>query len=110
MTAPERRGETREAGGAIVSEHTGGRRTAGVFDVRTIVALVLGIFGAILLVVGLVDTPQSELDKAGGLHANLIAGIALLVVALAFGAWSLLRPTVVANQPSTDVVAGQPEA
>ncbi len=71
------------------------KQTAGVFDIRNIIAFVIGIFGVILLVMGLFFSPADELAKSGGIHANLIAGIVMIVVAAVFIAWSLLRPVVV---------------
>ena len=41
---------------------------------------------------GLFADPESE--KTGGSNANLVAGIALLVVGLGFIAWACLRPIV----------------
>lgn len=77
-----------------------GRRTAGAFDIRTIIGSLLGIYGVVILVVGLVDTSQAELDRAGGANVNLYTGIGLVIVAVAFLLWARLRPTVVAEPPS----------
>ena len=70
-------------------------KTAGAFDVRFIVAALLGAYGVILVVLGLVDTSQSELDRAGGFNVNLWSGVGMLVVAACFAAWARLRPLVV---------------
>lgn len=70
------------------------KQTAGAFDIRNIIGIVIGVFGVILVVVGLFFSPSDELDKSGGIRANLISGIVMIVVALFFFAWSRLRPIV----------------
>jgi drug/metabolite transporter (DMT)-like permease len=75
------------------------QQTAGAFDIRNIIGIVLGIFGVILVVMGLFFSPQSELDKSGGLRANLIAGIVMVLAAVVFIGWSRLRPIVVSAAP-----------
>lgn len=59
---------------------------AKLFDLRVLIALVLGVYGAILLLVGLHDG-ASSLAKADGVPINLWMGIGLLVTALLFGLW-----------------------
>ena len=84
---------------------TTGKKTAGAFDVRVIIGALLGIYGLILLVMGLFADPET--DKTGGPNANLWAGLALLVVAGAFLLWWRLRPIVVAP-PEHDDDRGAP--
>ena len=84
---------------------TTGKKTAGAFDVRVIIGALLGIYGLILLVMGLFADPET--DKTGGPNANLWAGLALLVVAGAFLLWWRLRPIVVAP-PEQDDDRGAP--
>ena len=79
---------------------TTGKKTAGAFDVRVIIGALLGIYGLILLVMGLFADPET--DKTGGPNANLWAGLALLVVAGAFLLWWRLRPIVVAPSEHDD--------
>jgi hypothetical protein len=87
---------TRNRGGTDTGMDPGGRRhTAGAFDVRTIIGGLLGFFGVVLLIMGLVHDSGAEIDKAGGVNANLWTGIALLVVAVGFLLWARLRPVVV---------------
>ena len=68
---------------------------AGAFDIRTFIALLIGVYGLVLVVAGLVGTSETELDRADGLNINLIAGIGMVVVAVAFLAWARMRPVVV---------------
>ncbi|MGI5128919.1 hypothetical protein ACQEVB_19095 [Pseudonocardia sp. CA-107938] len=63
-----------------------------LFDLRTVIALLFGVFGLLLVIIAITDTPQAELDKSGGLHMNLWSGIVMLVVAAAFFLWMRLRP------------------
>lgn len=69
------------------------QHTAGVFDIRNIIGALLGIYGVILLLMGIFG--DQETDKTGGVNANLWAGIVLLVVGVAFLVWARTRPVVV---------------
>jgi hypothetical protein len=79
---------------------TQGERThrAGVFDIRTIIGLLLGIYGVILLVTSFF-TSQKELDKANGANVNLWTGLGLVVASIVFIGWARLRPIVVPENP-----------
>ncbi|WP_275559678.1 hypothetical protein [Streptomyces sp. 5-6(2022)] len=61
------------------------------FDVRRLIAALLGLYGAVLTVLGITDGP-AEVAKADGIRINLWIGIGLLVVAAAFGLWAKLSP------------------
>ncbi|WP_167880457.1 hypothetical protein [Nocardioides guangzhouensis] len=74
-----------------VGVDSGGRaHKAGALDIRNVIGALLGIYGAILTLMGLVG--DQELDKTGDVNANLWAGLALLVTAAIFLAWARLRP------------------
>ncbi|MFI9271265.1 hypothetical protein ACIGXM_11210 [Kitasatospora sp. NPDC052896] len=68
------------------------RRTAGLFDLRWILALLFALYGTVLTVLGAAFTSPAELARADGGNINLWAGIAQLLVAAAFAGWALLRP------------------
>jgi hypothetical protein len=68
---------------------------AGAFDVRNVIGGLIGLYGLVLLVVGIVDHSPSALKKTGGVNADLWAGIVMVVVAAGFLAWSRWRPIVV---------------
>jgi hypothetical protein len=72
-----------------------GKKAAGAFDVRNVIAALIGFYGVVLILVGLVDRSEEALAKAGGVNANLWAGIAMVVVAAGFALWSRLRPIIV---------------
>ena len=80
------------------------RHTAGAFDIRNVIGALLGIYGVVLLVLGLVSDDTGA--QTGDLRANLWAGIALVVVAVAFLAWSRVRPTVVDEEAVADQRSG----
>jgi UDP-N-acetylmuramyl pentapeptide phosphotransferase/UDP-N-acetylglucosamine-1-phosphate transferase len=68
---------------------------AGAFDVRNVIAELIGLYGVVLVLVGLLDDSAEAMAKTGGVNANLWAGVTMLVVAAGFALWSWLRPTVV---------------
>ena len=70
----------------------GKKTVAGAFDVRNVIAALIGFYGVVLVVVGLVDHDADALEKSGGVNANLWAGIVMVVVAAGFALWSRLRP------------------
>lgn len=70
-------------------------RRAGAFDIRTFIALLIGLYGVVLVIAGLIGPSKAQLAKADGLNINLYAGIGMVVVAAAFLLWARLRPVVV---------------
>ena len=69
------------------------RHNAGLLDIRNIIGALLGLYGVILLVMGIVSDDRGS--KAETINSNLWAGLVLLVVAAAFFAWARLRPVKV---------------
>jgi len=82
------------------------KKTAGAFDVRSIIGLLLTAYGVILTAMGLFADPDE--DRTGGINANLWAGLALLVVGLGFLAWARLRPIVVPDSIDRDEIEAPP--
>ena len=76
------------------------KQVAGAFDVRNVIAALIGFYGVVLVLVSIFGDDQS--DKTGGVNANLWAGIAMIVFALAFALWARLRPVVVAERKPED--------
>jgi drug/metabolite transporter (DMT)-like permease len=62
-----------------------------LLDIRRIIAGLLGLYGVILLVAGIVGS-SAEKNKAAGVNINLWAGIVLLLMATFFLVWALTRP------------------
>jgi len=77
----------------------GGHR-AGAFDIRNIIAGLIGIYGVVLVGMGIFSDPETA--KTGGVNANLYAGIVMVVVAAAFATWARLRPVVVPAAHESD--------
>ncbi|MEO5710400.1 MAG: hypothetical protein ABIQ59_11320 [Nocardioidaceae bacterium] len=71
---------------------------AGAFDIRNFIALLIGIYGIVLLIAGLIGPSDAQLEKSDGLNINLYAGIGMVVVAALFLLWARLRPVVVADE------------
>jgi drug/metabolite transporter (DMT)-like permease len=76
-------------------------KKAGAFDIRLIIALLIGVYGVILTVMGIGFTSDAELEKAAGVNINLWAGIGMLVVAALFFTWAQVRPLLVPAEPET---------
>lgn len=75
---------------------------ATLFDLRTVIAILFGVYGVLLLIIAWVDTTQAELDKAGGIHLNLWTGIAMLLATAVFLVWVRLSPPLTGH--AEDVV------
>lgn len=103
---PEQQVPEQKVAGSKVAEQQGTeKKKAGAFDVRNVIAGLIGFYGVVLVVVGLVDRSEEALAKAGGVNANLWTGLAMVVVAAAFAVWTWLRPIVV-EEPQDDQPAG----
>ena len=73
------------------------QHTAGAFDIRNIIGGLIGLYGLILTIMGIFG--DKELDKTGGVNANLWAGLVMLAIGIAFLVWARLRPVVVPEHP-----------
>lgn len=79
--------------------------TVGAFDIRNFIGTLIGLFGLILVVLGLVAFDADEAAKTDGLNANLWAGLGMVVVSIAFLAWARLEPiriVVQENEPGAE--------
>lgn len=88
-----------------MADETKAPKKAGVFDIRLIIALLIGGYGLVLTIMGARFTSDAELRKAAGVNINLWAGIGMLVFAALFVLWAKLRPIVV--PPSADGGTGE---
>ncbi len=66
-------------------------RATNLLDIRRIIGGLLGLYGVILLVAGIVGS-DADKNKAAGVNINLWVGIALIVASALFWLWALSRP------------------
>jgi hypothetical protein len=78
------------------------RRAAAAFDVRNVIAGLIGLYGVVLVCMGLFANSDEEMAKTGGVNANLWAGLAMVVFGAAFALWTRLRPVEVDEGDGTD--------
>jgi len=76
------------------------RHTAGILDIRNIIGALLGVYGVIVLFMGIFGDTQGE--KTGDVNANLWAGLVMVVVSVMFIAWARLRPVRVPETPAEE--------
>jgi hypothetical protein len=68
---------------------------AGAFDIRVFIAALIGIYGVVLVIAGVIGPSDAALRKTGGWNINLYAGTGMLLIAGFFIIWARLRPVVV---------------
>jgi hypothetical protein len=78
------------------------KRKAGAFDIRVFIASLIGIYGVVLVIYGIVGSSDSDLAKTDGMNINLWAGIGMVVVSALFLLWARLRPVVVPVEKHDD--------
>jgi hypothetical protein len=83
------------------------QQTAGAFDIRNVIGALIGLYGVILTFMGIFG--DKELDKTGGVNANLWAGLVMLAVAAGFLLWARLRPVVVEHHEGEPDPASAPQ-
>jgi hypothetical protein len=66
-------------------------KAARLFDIRRLIGGLFLIYGVILVVLGLGESDAS-VAKSADININLWSGLGMLVLALLFIAWALLRP------------------
>ena len=74
-------------------------RKAGAFDIRVFIGSLIGLYGLVIVLVGLFGMSDAQLAKSDGLNINLWAGIGMVVVAAGFFLWARLRPVIVPVDP-----------
>ncbi|MCD2190324.1 hypothetical protein [Actinomycetospora soli] len=78
-----------------------GSRMQRLFDLRYVIGALMGAYGIVLVIRGLLDGPE-QLARAAGLSINLWTGIGLLVVAAIFLVWGLTRPLGIDVEENVD--------
>jgi hypothetical protein len=91
----------------MATESTPRTRKAGAFDIRLIIALLTGVYGIVLTIMGAAVTNDAEIAKSAGVNINLWAGIGLLIFTALFVVWALVRPLRVPEQAPEEPPAGE---
>jgi hypothetical protein len=72
-----------------------GRSTRDVlFDVRTIIAALFGVYGIVCLIWGLAFEGPTDRARSGNINVNVWMGVAMVLFAAGFAAWAVARPLV----------------
>jgi xanthine/uracil/vitamin C permease (AzgA family) len=88
-------------------EAEGTKRAARLFDVRRVIGGLFVVYGVIVTLLGIFDSP-AEINKASGVRINLWMGLAMLAVGLLMLLWQWLSP-VEPPSTATDGDDGGPE-
>ncbi|MEU7056835.1 hypothetical protein [Streptomyces sp. NPDC046197] len=82
-----------------VTELEGKSATAArIFDLRRIIGGLFVVYGIIVTIVGITDSPAA-IEKAQGVNINLWTGIGMLLLGVFFLVWLKLRPAVPTTPP-----------
>lgn len=65
--------------------------TESLLDIRRIIGALLGVYGLILLLAGILGS-EADKEKAAGVNINLWVGLVLLAASALFWVWALTRP------------------
>jgi drug/metabolite transporter (DMT)-like permease len=77
-------------------------RRPAVFDIRIVIAVLIGLYGLVITVLGLFFTTDAEIQKSAGVNINLWGGLGMLVTAAGFVIWARLRPLAPVRSSTTD--------
>jgi hypothetical protein len=73
-------------------------RAANRFDIRRIIGFLFALYGAVLVIVGIVGSSEVK-NKAAGIDIDLWSGLGMLVFAALMLTWAFSRP--VEPEPAT---------
>ncbi len=73
---------------------------AQAFDIRLVIAFLIGAYGIVLTVMGIGFTTDEDIAKAADININLWTGIGMLIFAGLFTLWARLRPVTVPAEES----------
>src|ERR1700742_4330254 len=65
-----------------------------LFDIRTIIAVLFGVYGVVCLVWGLAFDGATDRKRSGNINVNLWMALAMLLFAVGFALWAIWRPLV----------------
>jgi hypothetical protein len=83
---------------AVHEEELEAARAANRFDIRRIIGFLFALYGAVLVIVGIVGSSEVK-NKAAGIDVDLWAGLGMLVFAALMLTWAFSRP--VESEPTT---------
>jgi hypothetical protein len=66
-------------------------QAANLFDLRRIIGGVFGVWGVLLVLLGVTES-DAEIAKAADVNINLWAGLGMLALSAIFLVWALTRP------------------
>ena len=90
------------SGGGSGGGSRGKAKSAGLFDIRTFIAALLGFDGVVILLMGLFGDQSTTVNESPPININLWAGLGLVLAAVVFETWKRLRPVKVAEPPPGD--------
>jgi hypothetical protein len=93
------RGDQGSADAGDASGRKGPVRKAGLFDIRTFIAALLGFDGVVILLMGLFGDQSTTAEQEPPININLVAGLGLIIAAVIFETWKRLRPVKVVEPP-----------
>lgn len=76
-----------------------------LFELRTIVAVLFGVYGVFCVIWGFGFTTADEIRRAAGINMNLMMGVVMLVASAGFSLWVVLRPVETAPPQQEDAGA-----
>ncbi|KAF0846421.1 hypothetical protein [Nocardia caishijiensis] len=76
-----------------------------LFDIRTIIGALLGLYGVVLVATSLLQDSAAQDAKTGGVDVNLWAGLGMAGVAVVFVGWALMRPVQVPEKTPEDLTS-----
>jgi hypothetical protein len=82
---------------------------ARLFDVRRVIGGLFVVYGVIVTLLGVFDTP-AEIDKAQGVRINLWMGLAMLGLGLFMLIWMRLNPAQAPDLPEPEAPDSGPNA
>jgi hypothetical protein len=84
------------------------KATARLFDVRLVIGGLFTVYGVIVGVIGLFDTP-AEIAKSQGVRINLWMGLGMLALGLLMLLWLRLNPLPTPEPKSPEAADATPE-
>ncbi|MFI1994289.1 hypothetical protein [Actinoplanes sp. NPDC020271] len=72
-----------------------------LFDLRAVIGGMFTLYGVIVTIIGLFDTP-AEIDKAQGVRINLWMGLVMLALGLLMLLWLRLNPPKPVETPAEE--------